>query len=480
MKFYLKAILLYSTVAAIVLSIAVIRPYVTAGIKLSDTDKKVAAFYYGWYGNTTNFSQTGAVSIQDNANWIHWESAGYVPPVNACSTNTPTMGWYDSADPNLIQYHLESAAWAGIDAFVVSYWGNNSLERRNFIHMLQIAAAIKSPVKLSLYFEIFMNSLDKMPEKDAAAFLTGEFQSIYSIMTDPTYSDYVWMENGKPVLFVYVVQAISANEWANAMAALDALNVSFFLVGDRPGNQANYNQFFDAAHQYDVYAPTYRGKYLIDYMHIKQSCATFDQVFIAGVAPGYDDHKVRPGNPPLDRQSGNTYRQSWSNAISLNPDWITITSWNEWHEGTEIEPSIENGDLALNQTKLFIEEFKSGEYRVLRPVPNVYGNILYYFWLAVVGSIVLLAIFIFLLEVVLTAPPQDPNEVIIRGLKRGLSMLFQLEAWGALLALFILEILSAKFFEVTGTPWILLLPATIFMQIIGTRLLYVKQKGGFR
>jgi glycoprotein endo-alpha-1,2-mannosidase len=28
------------------------------------------------------------------------------------------------------------------------------------------------------------------------------------------------------------------------------------------------------------------------------------------------------------------------NAVKVNPDFIGITSFNEWHEGTQIEPAI--------------------------------------------------------------------------------------------------------------------------------------------
>ena len=85
------------------------------------------------------------------------------------------------------------------------------------------------------------------------------------------------------------------------------------------------------------------------------------------MTPGYNDTVVRDGNPPVSREEGEYYKNRWIDAITLNPDWISITSWNEWHEGTEIEPSQENGDLALQQTKQYIQEFKSGDYDQLKP-----------------------------------------------------------------------------------------------------------------
>jgi hypothetical protein len=49
----------------------------------------------------------------------------------------------------------------------------------------------------------------------------------------------------------------------------------------------------------------------------------------------------------------------WEQAIAANPDWILVTSWNEWHEGSEIEPSLELGDRELKTTKQFARKFAS-------------------------------------------------------------------------------------------------------------------------
>ena len=37
--------------------------------------------------------------------------------------------------------------------------------------------------------------------------------------------------------------------------------------------------------------------------------------------------------------------------MAAQPDWVLITSWNEWFEGTSVEPSVEYGDLALQNRR---------------------------------------------------------------------------------------------------------------------------------
>jgi hypothetical protein len=75
--------------------------------------------------------------------------------------------------------------------------------------------------------------------------------------------------------------------------------------------------------------------------------------------PGYNDVKVR-GGFARDREGGNYFAQSWSAAIASNPSWIVINSFNEWPEGSYIEPSAAFGDLFLGLSATYSQQFKSG------------------------------------------------------------------------------------------------------------------------
>ena len=68
--------------------------------------------------------------------------------------------------------------------------------------------------------------------------------------------------------------------------------------------------------------------------------------------------KRPPPRPVTERWNGETYRVLWQEAIAAGPDWVLITSWNEWHEGTEIEPSVEF--RAIDDTAGFSRRFLGG------------------------------------------------------------------------------------------------------------------------
>ena len=77
------------------------------------------------------------------------------------------------------------------------------------------------------------------------------------------------------------------------------------------------------------------------------------------IIPGYDDRKLwrLPPRPVTDRWGGETYRALWQEAIAAAPDYILITSWNEWHEGSELEVSVEYGSRILDTTAPLSREF---------------------------------------------------------------------------------------------------------------------------
>lgn len=79
-----------------------------------------------------------------------------------------------------------------------------------------------------------------------------------------------------------------------------------------------------------------------NWVSIKAFCDDNDLIFIPSVGPGYIDTSVRPWNfkNTRNRINGKYYETSLSAALESRPDFISITSFNEWHEGTQIETAV--------------------------------------------------------------------------------------------------------------------------------------------
>jgi hypothetical protein len=86
--------------------------------------------------------------------------------------------------------------------------------------------------------------------------------------------------------------------------------------------------------------------------------------FIPNVMPGYDDTKLRGGDRPVfARQGGDFYRRGWGIAasyVSPQQPFLLITTFNEWHEGTEIEPSSQYLETYLDLTRHLVDETRQG------------------------------------------------------------------------------------------------------------------------
>ena len=176
-----------------------------------------------------------------------------------------------------------------------------------------------------------------------------------------------WLKvDGKPVVFVYS-RAIGQIKVAGWRQVINEVNQKYpggaVFIGDQitPGAA----RVFDGVHTYN---PTgYTAGKSPGQIRAWAHSAYPDWVRIAGkdhiacltVIPGYDDSKLgRPAPRPItDRHGDETLQILFEEAVAANPDWILITNWNEWHEGSEIEPSLENGGRALKTVATFAPGF---------------------------------------------------------------------------------------------------------------------------
>jgi hypothetical protein len=78
---------------------------------------------------------------------------------------------------------------------------------------------------------------------------------------------------------------------------------------------------------------------------------------ILTVGCGYDDRKIRYPVNSTDRENGALYRRQWESALAGAPDIVLVNTWNEWAEGTIIQPSVEFGykylELTLTYSLIF-------------------------------------------------------------------------------------------------------------------------------
>jgi hypothetical protein len=321
-----------------------------------DLEGKVFAAYYPWYGNPIGPS---------GEKW-HWSRVNNTEDLRS-SAHYPLLGAYDSQDPDIIRTHICLAQQAGIDGFVCSWWGPDSFVDKRFNTLLSVAE--EENFSIFMYYENVRSELTL----DSISQELDYFLSNYG--SHPAYL----RDSGEPVIFVYVPSYNERDEdfWLAVRETVENIHGPITLIGDH-GSRDLFNAF-EAFHTY-IYLGDDPGAFFnesqnrmalggktrsnlesIESLKNTGELFIYNKPFFVTVYPGFDTkhHKPDPSQGIfVDREGGDTYSRMWDVAIELRAHTVLITSWNEWHEGTELEPSREHGFKYLNLTRNFISEYK--------------------------------------------------------------------------------------------------------------------------
>lgn len=253
---------------------------------------------------------------------------------------------YASRDPQTIARQIQQARGAGIDAFVVSWWGAGNPTDDNLKMLLDQARAANFTAAVD--FEL--TSPFYKSKEDAV-------NSLRNLLgTHAQHPAYLRVD-GKPIIFFWREQKYSVDEWRAIRDAVDPNRQSLWIA---EGLDVSYLRVFDGHYLYSI---GWAADVMAELQKWPRRVRAFgaDKIWVATVMPGNDDTRTRrPGAYVRDRRGGDFYRETWRAAFASYPDWIIITSWNEWVEGTMIEPSVTYGDLYLNITREFAAQFKAG------------------------------------------------------------------------------------------------------------------------
>jgi hypothetical protein len=255
----------------------------------------VSAFYYPWYGTPT-----------EDGTFQHWAQDGKQPPLSIASNYWPVRGVYSSSDAAVLKAQMKEIKRAGITDIAVSWWGWGSPEDQRLPAVVRAARADKLTV--SVHVEPYGGRTVANVE-DAI----GHLEKL-----------------GVTTFYVYEPQDQAWSDWAGMNDRLDGVRVyaQTSLVGQAVAGH------FDGVYTYDVlvYGPE-------TFPRLCQQAHAAGLLCAPSVGPGYDA-RAAVGDPRTKpRRDGATYDAMWQSALAAGADRITITSYNEWHEGTQIEPA---------------------------------------------------------------------------------------------------------------------------------------------
>ena len=299
----------------------------------------VHTFYYNWYGNVEVDGRQFHWNHDVLPHWSDhtWDDVEGFPGKDDIGANFyPELGCYSSNDKELIDAHMKMIRKAGIGVVVITWWGKDSYEDKSIIHYLN--SAKKHGLKIAIHIEPFYLSAEEF--KAQVDYLAASYSA----------HEAIFKVDGKPFYYVYDSYKLEVEEWNKVLLDMgdfsvrnttsDAIFIGLWVKendGDffkNTGLDGFYTYF--ASDGFEFGCTTSNWKSLSDFAKANEL------LFIPCAGPGYIDTRIRPWNAQniKERESGMYYETMFKAAVESNPDYIGITSFNEWHEGTQIEPAV--------------------------------------------------------------------------------------------------------------------------------------------
>lgn len=243
-----------------------------------------AAFYYPWFPEAWK---------QNSVSPYTWFS--------------PSLGLYDSSNLVTISKHIGDMQYAGLDAGIASWWGQGSRTDGRVSSLLR--AASPTTFRWTLYYE---------PEGTADPTVS-QIDSDLSYVNANYASDPSFLRvGGRPVIFVYGDTADGCSmvdRWTQANRSRFYVVLKVFSGYRHCGNQPN------SWHQY---APAVRADSQVGYSY--------------SVSPGF---RLRSESTPRLSRDLTAFASAVQAMAASNAPFQLVTTFNEWGEGTAVEPAQE-------------------------------------------------------------------------------------------------------------------------------------------
>ncbi len=297
---------------------------------------RVAAFYYPWYR-----------SQETNRIWEPWsDSNQFHPPEDIASDYYPVLGPYSSSSPAVVAQHFAWLRNAGVGVVVTSWWGPG--DYTDFVIPVLLEEGERYGIKIAFHLE--------PRDGRSAASVVQDIEYLYDHYGDSpaffrTDVPTKWSQaKSKGLFFLWAAEyanfqldPVESGYWREAMDEIHALPESAIVIGNTLQSSWVDSNRFDGLYNY-----------VSQHLEETDGFSWAEGIpngawYVPSVTPGLSARRIGYAEDTYQpRLNGETYRTQWEAALGLDfaPDMVTITSFNEWLEGTQIEPAqpgIDNG-----------------------------------------------------------------------------------------------------------------------------------------
>ena len=313
------------------------------GFCLPKPNKTIMVHYMPWYASKPFSGHWGWHWTMDHFNP---DNIGPNGKQTIASHYQPLTGAYDSNDPALLEYQVLLMKFTGINGVIIDWYGRENFRDYSDIHRNSLNL-IKHIKKAGLKFAICY-------EDQSVKHLINDKK--IKISNDLSYAkkEFLWMEknffadesylrvNSQPVLLIFGPQHFKKNQWNQIVSVLKN-KVQLFTL-------PHLNNQIQGAGSFG-WPPVHGGHKITKdvWMNYLQKLYTDHngKPFIASVFSQFHDIYQQAGIHKsygyLDSSEGNTFEVTFQMALKSSSEIIQVATWNDYGEGTMIEPTKEFG-----------------------------------------------------------------------------------------------------------------------------------------
>ena len=284
------------------------------------TSDRVTAFFYIWYG-----------SLAHDRAWRHWNQNAHQPPDDIASQFYPEGGPFSSRDPSVLSAQMADLVSARIGVIAVSWWGKGLWDDQSLDALFTAADA--AGVKIAFHLEPYTGQTAASVVADIH-YLLGRFASSPALYRVSRPTSASASTAARPVFYLFAPSRLPSADLKTALGSLRGTADDSIVMIHSPNAESAVRDGGDGVYTYDPLASPGSFAALV------AGCKADNLICSPDVSPGFDNRQaVATGQQVIDRQNGARYDSMWQAAVATGPEWIGIVSFDEWHEGTQIEPA---------------------------------------------------------------------------------------------------------------------------------------------
>ena len=351
--------------------------------------------YQPWFKGSSNYGNWSFDSSQSGGRVYNPDNLVAYEDIlirDIASVVYPSIGAYDSLDLDVLDYHTSLIKAMGFDAIQVNYYGSlPSAAYQLLVFDSLVKIAEEKDLKISLLYEpkVHLNGwVAHSTRKESIKAIANDLIDFINKYKD---SKALLRFDSKIMIEAFGYNNLTSTEWLEVEDLIkENTNESIVLMGD--GIVSRSYTALDMVFNWNLYqnnlATDTSENLGYDYtIEINDKTSEFAKTYAYGktaigiVYPGFDDTPVRNWNEGNIRKIPNTgldfYQNSWDGFLSVKDDfdYLLVATFNDFTEGSVIEPTLNNGVSLAYETALGIAEYKNRtavSYSDLEDILNLY------------------------------------------------------------------------------------------------------------